>query len=272
MIFWIFFLLLILLGIWFCIEQHVLRVRKQTLSLEHLPAGWDGVSLLQITDLHHRQMGRGNCRIIRQAQQLQPDVIVLTGDMISRDMRDFHEISSFLQALSKISPTYLCTGNHELDLPPEVQQEFWAMAEQAGCHPLRNETVPLEKSGCPPLYLAGAELAYGIYRDDNRGFRHLQPYTADDLTQALGIRQGCTVLLAHNPLLLDSYAGWGADVVLSGHVHGGMVRLPFVGGVLSPERRFFRNMTRGCTRKAAQSCMYPAASASRGCSTRRRST
>lgn len=59
MIFWILFLLLILLGIWFCIEQHVLRVRKQTLSLEHLPAGWDGVSLLQITDLHHRQMGRG---------------------------------------------------------------------------------------------------------------------------------------------------------------------------------------------------------------------
>lgn len=156
MIFWILFLLLILLGIWFCIEQHVLRVRKQTLSLEHLPAGWDGVSLLQITDLHHRQMGRGNCRIIRQAQQLQPDVIVLTGDMISRDMRDFHEISSFLQALSKISPTYLCTGNHELDLPSEVQQEFWAMAEQAGCHPLRNETVPLEKSGCPPLYLGGS--------------------------------------------------------------------------------------------------------------------
>lgn len=182
MIFWILFLLLILLGIWFCIEQHVLRVRKQMLSLEHLPAGWDGVSLLQITDLHHRQMGRGNCRIIRQAQQLQPDVIVLTGDMISRDMRDLHKISSFLQALSKISPTYLCTGNHELDLPPEVQREFWAMAEQAGCHPLRNETVPLEKSGCPPLYLAGAELAYGIYRDDNRGFRHLQPYTAEDLT------------------------------------------------------------------------------------------
>ncbi len=146
------------------------------------------------------------------------------------------------------------------------------MAEQAGCHPLRNETVPLEKSGCPPLYLAGAELAYGIYRDDNRGFRHLQPYTADDLTQALGTRQGCTVLLAHNPLLLDSYAGWGADVVLSGHVHGGMVRLPFVGGVLSPGEDFSRNMTRDCTRKAAQSCMYPAASASRGCSTRRRST
>ena len=66
----------------------------------------------------------------KSSLQLQPDVIVLTGDMISRDMRDFHEISSFLQALSKISPTYLCTGNHELDLPPEVQQEFWAMADQ----------------------------------------------------------------------------------------------------------------------------------------------
>ena len=84
MIFWILFLLLILLGIWFCIEQHVLRVRKQTLSLEHLPAGWDGVSLLQITDLHHRQMGRGNCRIIRQAQQLQPDLAGYAG--LSRNL------------------------------------------------------------------------------------------------------------------------------------------------------------------------------------------
>lgn len=136
------------------------------------PAGWDGVSLLQITDLHHRQMGRGNCRIIRQAQQLQPDVIALTGDMISRDMRDFHEISSFLQALSKISPTYLCTGNHELDLPPEVQREFWAMAEQAGCHPLRNETVPLEKSGCPRC----------IWREPNWRMGSIGTRTADSCT------------------------------------------------------------------------------------------
>lgn len=64
-----------------------------------------------------------------------------------------------------------------------------------------------------------------------------------------GQAPGCTVLLAHNPLLLDSYTGWGADLVLCGHVHGGLVRLPFLGGVLSPERKFFPKYDKGLYEK-----------------------
>ncbi len=65
------------------------------------------------------------------------------------------------------------------------------------------------------------------------------------MEQALGKRSGTTILLAHNPLFADSYAQWGADLVLCGHLHGGVVRLPFVGGVLSPERRFFPRYDKG---------------------------
>lgn len=114
---------------------------------------------------------------------------------------------------------------------------------------LQNQTISLEMPGSVPLYLAGADLAYGVYRDENRKFRNLQPYTAADLENDLGRRRGCTVLLAHNPLLLDSYAGWGADLVLCGHVHGGLVRLPFLGGVLSPERKFFPKYDKGLYEK-----------------------
>ena len=216
------FLFLIL--IWFLIEQHLLLVRCKDITLPHLPPAFAGTTLLQITDLHHREMGKNNCRIVQKAAKFRPDHIVLTGDLISRDMRDFQGIASFLTALSKISPVWICLGNHELDLPPEILEQ------------LRQ-------------YLAGADLAYGIYRDENRGFRHLQSYTAADLENDLGHRRGCTVLLAHNPLLLDSYAGWGADLVLCGHVHGGLVRLPFLGGVLSPERKFFPKYDKGLYEK-----------------------
>lgn len=237
------FLFLIL--IWFLIEQHLLLVRRKDITLPHLPPAFAGTTLLQITDLHHREMGKNNCRIVQKAAKLRPDHIVLTGDLISRDMRDFQGIASFLTALSKISPVWICLGNHELDLPPEILEQLRQTIAQSGCRLLQNQTISLEKPDSAPLYLAGADLAYGIYRDENRGFRHLQSYTAADLENDLGQRRGCTVLLSHNPLLLDSYAGWGADLVLCGHVHGGLVRLPFLGGVLSPERKFFPKYDKG---------------------------
>ena len=140
-------------------------------------------------------------------------------------------------------------GNHELDLPPAVWEQLRQTIAQSGCRLLQNQTISLEMPGSVPLYLAGADLAYGVYRDENRKFRNLQPYTAADLENDLGRRRGCTVLLAHNPLLLDSYTGWGADLVLCGHVHGGLVRLPFLGGVLSPERRFFPKYDKGLYEK-----------------------
>ncbi|WP_299802301.1 metallophosphoesterase [uncultured Ruminococcus sp.] len=241
--------MILLIFIWFLIEQHLLWVHREEITLSHLPPAFDGTSLLQITDLHHREMGKNNCRIVRKAAELHPDHIVLTGDLISRDMRDFHGIASFLTALSKISPVWICVGNHELDLPPAVWEQLRQTIAQSGCRLLQNQTISLEMPGSVPLYLAGADLAYGVYRDENRKFRNLQPYTAADLENDLGRRRGCTVLLAHNPLLLDSYTGWGADLVLCGHVHGGLVRLPFLGGVLSPERRFFPKYDKGLYEK-----------------------
>lgn len=243
--------ILFLLGlVWFCVEQNLLLVRKKQIFLKRLPPEWNGVKLLQISDIHHRELGRENCRIVQKARELQPDSIVITGDLISRDMQDFSGTASFLRNLRSICPVYLCPGNHELDLSRGVWMELQKNIGASGCKLLLDETVVLPpKSGGAPLYLAGAALAYNIYRDENRGFRHLAEYTAADLEQALGTPQGCTILLAHNPFLMDSYAGWGADLVLCGHVHGGLIRLPYAGGVLSPERRFFPKYDKGLYQK-----------------------
>lgn len=242
--------LLLLVLLWFCVEQNLLLVRKKQITLERLPREWDGIKLLQISDIHHRELGRENCRIVQKARELQPDYMVITGDLISRDMQDFSGTASFLRQLRSICPVYLCPGNHELDLSQGVWMELQKAIGASGCHLLLNETVVLSRNpGGTPLYLAGATLASNIYRDENRGFRNLAEYTAADLEQALGQPQGCTILLAHNPFLLDTYAGWGADLVLCGHVHGGLVRLPLVGGVLSPERRFFPKYDKGWYQK-----------------------
>lgn len=88
------------------------------------------------------------------------------------------------------------------------------------------------------LFLAGTRLKKRLYKQADGSFRNLESYSAAELTADLGKRKGCTVLLAHNPLAAAAYRDWDADLTLCGHVHGGIVRLPGIGGLLSPERRF----------------------------------
>ncbi|MFR4476406.1 MAG: metallophosphoesterase [Ruminococcus callidus] len=148
--------MILLIFIWFLIEQHLLWVHREEITLSHLPPAFDGTSLLQITDLHHREMGKNNCRIVRKAAELHPDHIVLTGDLISRDMRDFHGIASFLTALSKISPVWICVGNHELDLPPAVWEQLRQTIAQSGCRLLRNQTISAGKVRLSPAVSGGS--------------------------------------------------------------------------------------------------------------------
>lgn len=250
-LFWFLLAGLFLLALlWFCIEQHLLLVRRQTISLRRLPPEWDGLRILQITDIHRRELGRDHRRIVRSAVRQKPDCIVLTGDIISRDMTEYGAVFTLLGQLCALCPVYFCMGNHELDLPPERWEPLRRGMAQAGCRILRNETAVLGDGKKPPLYLAGADLSGGVYRDEERGFRHLKDYTPAQLTGALGQPAGCTILLAHNPLLLDTYAAWGADLVLCGHVHGGLIRLPLAGGLLSPERKFFPKYDKGLYEKA----------------------
>ena len=267
----ILFVLILLIFIWFLIEQHLLWVHREEITLSHLPPAFDGTSLLQITDLHHREMGKNNCRIVRKAAELHPDHIVLTGDLISRDMRDFHGIASFLTALSKISPVWICVGNHELDLPPAVWEQLRQTIAQSGCRLLQNQTISLEMPGSVPLYLAGADLAYGVYRDENRKFRNLQPYTAADLENDLGRRRGCTVLLAHNPLLLTATPAGAQTWCCAAMSTAVWCGCHFWAACCRRSASSFPNTTRGCMKKTARKCMSPAASASLGCAIRRRS-
>ena len=109
---------------------------------------------------------------------------------------------------------------------------------------LENKKAVFQKGGTA-VNIWGADLRRSVYRNAKNGFSELYRYTADDLTDELGAPDsGVNILLAHTPFFLDSYAEWGADLVLSGHVHGGVVWTPF-GGLLSPERNFFPGYDKG---------------------------
>lgn len=201
-----------------------------------------GKRIVQVSDLHRRTFGRNNEKLIEAVRQQKPDVIAVTGDLVSRNVTDLTKAEQLLAALRQIAPIVMCLGNHELDLPPELFAAYREMLKKQDVLLLDNDTAELNG-----VRFAGLTLTHEHYKNGD-SYRNLRTCTAKDVSDALGDCQTGTVLLAHNPLFFEAYAEWGADLVLSGHVHGGVVRLPVLGGILSPERKFFPKYDKGVFR------------------------
>lgn len=201
----------------------------------------NNLKIVQISDIHKKH---NEVKIVEKVQQINPDIILLTGDIVSRSERGFSHFKYLTNSLSKICPVYACAGNHELDLPDDIHAEYRETMRKNGINYLENSQAVFEK-GDLKVKIAGASLKMSIYKNKKGGYSDLEDVSFEELESDLGKKEGFTILLAHNPLCAEAYAQWGADVVFSGHIHGGSVRLPFVGGVLSPERKFFPKYSKG---------------------------
>lgn len=225
-----------LLGGWAALENTaLLSVRHETLPL----AGFPRTAVL--ADLHKRRFGQDNARLVQKIAGEHPELIVIAGDLVSRTEREFSALGRLLSALTKVAPVLATMGNHEVDLPPSVCAEYRKVLAESGVTLLENQWTTIGKWN-----FAGLCLPRRFFRGGGLlGFSAETACTADTLRARLGECKEHTILLAHNPIFFSAYAEWGAKLTLSGHVHGGAVRLPGVGGVFSPERRLFPRYDKG---------------------------
>lgn len=217
-------------------SNHSLQVEYFTYSSSRLPAGFDGCTVVQISDLHGAFFGEGNQELIDEVRAAGPDYIFLTGDLLDRFRETPQSYAVELcRALAGIAPTYFVTGNHEWALP-DIRGLKQKIAE-TGTTVLTNQFVTLERNG-DAIVLAGI--------DDPNGFADQK--TPEELAQEVKAAWGggFWILLAHrNNYFPDHYSLLGADLVISGHGHGGLVRLPFTDGLVSVERTLFPSYTAG---------------------------
>lgn len=202
-----------------------------------------GICAVHISDLHKRTFGRDNkilCGIIRRKN---PDIILISGDFVTRDCTDFTAAERTLKGLCDIAPVFMIEGNHEQSIAPENKWKYYRMLRRTDVILLKNSysDVMFEDR---KIRIYGLCEPYTTYKK-NESYRNLDDITVDDLNRYLGRCSGGEVwLMAHNPLHGRIYAEWGADYTFSGHVHGGAVRL-FGHGILSPERKFFPEFSKG---------------------------
>lgn len=196
--------------------------------------------LVLLADLHNKSFGKGNKRLLAAIGAASPDGVLVAGDMLTAIRGvDYSHALSLMEKLSAGYRIYYGMGNHEYRLGrypddyPGMYEGYMSGLRQAGIEPLLNETVYLPECN---IAICGAQI-------DRAYFRHFRrkPMEASYLPGLLGTPDGekFQLLIAHNPVYFDAYARWGADLVVSGHVHGGIVRLPVLGGVLSPAMTLF---------------------------------
>lgn len=225
---------------WIYYENYHIETEYLTISSSRIPEDFDGFRILQLSDFHCKSFGKDNRPLYRRIDQAQPDLIVMTGDMVSRVDAPVEQFLRLCGYVGRRYPSYYTVGNHELDLPPRQLQEMLAEVRGAGVTVLNNERAVISRGGSS-IDLYGMSYDLKFYKDEGGSYRRPQPFTDEEQRKLIGVcdRRRYSVLLAHNPLHFPVYARWGADLTFSGHIHGGVVRLGKFGGLLSPGRRFF---------------------------------
>ncbi len=199
------------------------------------------VKIAFLSDLHNKKYGTANEKILTAVELIRPDLVLIGGDMVTaRRTEKVENIFPLLEELVKRYPVYYGSGNHEqrFKLYPENYGDAGERLEQgianSGAIRLINERVSLPDL---PMDISSVEIGREFYKR-----RMTPPMTKEDmeaLLPASGASDRLQLLLAHNPEHFAAYAGWGADLVLAGHMHGGIIRVPFLGGVISPKLTLF---------------------------------
>ncbi|MBQ8830044.1 MAG: metallophosphoesterase [Oscillospiraceae bacterium] len=230
------------LSVWIWHHNVTILTTHYTVSSEDLPESFDGFTIVQVSDLHNDLFGEGNCNLISAITAAAPDIIVLTGDIMDSYDTDLDIACEFIDGIIGIAPVYYITGNHEYRFPL-IFEKFEAHMINAGVTVLRDKTAEIELNG-ETITIAGAE------DPDFSGINNFKDskYFADRLT-ALVPDEGFTLLLSHRPDIFETYCETGADLVLTGHAHGGQFRLPILGGLFAPQQGFLPDYSEGLFEK-----------------------
>ena len=240
---------LILIGVIICIciaewirEIVTFKVTHYDIKSEKLNKSNHERKIVFISDLHNNRYGKNNEKLLATVKEQNPDLILIGGDMLVGKADVSSKVAeSFVARLTEICPVYYANGNHEqrMKVYPETFgtafQEYKDRLIKSGVTFVENENVDFNWDGCQ-VKIHGLEIPVKYYKKFCK-----QTLPVDVVREQIGEPElNCyNILLAHNPTYVSTYLEWGADLILTGHFHGGVVRIPKLGGIITPQWHMF---------------------------------
>ncbi|MHB8061713.1 MAG: metallophosphoesterase [Ruminiclostridium sp.] len=212
-------------------------ITRYSIASNRLLPDFEGYKILQISDFHNGSFNGGTEVLVQKVISEKPDIIVLTGDIIDETAINLSVVSKLVSQLVLIAPVYAVSGNH--DIWYEKFSKLQEMLESKGVVLLENKKVTLIR-GNSHINL------FGIGDPETWKDTSSDVYLEKTMS-LLKPEQGYNILLFHRANMFDMIKGKGYQLVLTGHMHGGQIQIPFVGGLISPQqdRRWFPKYTDG---------------------------
>ncbi len=233
----IFIFVMIVFFIW---QNNAFVVSKYEYKNSKIPKSFNGYKILHISDLHNKNF---NGRLYKKIKSVNPDVIVITGDLIDRRRTKINVAVDFVKQIVNIAPVFYVSGNHEQ--LSTVYDELKNELNKLNVHILDNSYLVLNNDG-ERIGLMGLADPALIYTEGNNNNDRNRIYAVNNLNELYDkSKTNFNILLSHRPELIDVYKNKNIDLVFSGHAHGGQIRIPFIGGILSPNQGFFPKYSEG---------------------------
>ena len=228
-------------------EHKIFKVTRYKIFNKKIPEEFKNTKLVVISDVHNAFYGNDNEKLFNKIRELKPDFIILAGDMTVANTKNFEKnikTAGNIIKLSDIADVFYGIGNHEKrmmvkDLLKDNWDDYYKIIQNhKGKHNfcfMNNKKIEINRAD-KKINIYGLDIDLSYYER----FSKLRP-DVTDIEKDVGKpdKDEFNMLIAHNPEYFDIYEKWGADLTFSGHVHGGMVRLPFLGGIVSPKPRLF---------------------------------
>ncbi|WP_144611396.1 metallophosphoesterase [Bacillus cereus] len=239
----LFIVIIVGFSIFLYVQNNLISITEVNIKSSKMPSTFKGFKILQISDLHNKKFGNNQETLIQKVKGENPNIIVFTGDLIDSKSYDAEVSMELIRELVKEYPIYFVTGNHEKwsgkynDLEKELKKHHVTV--------LRNEHVTIQKEE-QKINLLGIDDPEFVTGNRDEG-----NVVKDEISKAKFEMKPDTynVLLSHRPEFLTEYANEQIDLVLSGHAHGGQVRLPFIGGLVAPNQGILPTYTAGLYEK-----------------------
>ena len=231
-----------------------LYTKKYQIYSPKLPLSFDGFKFIFISDLHGKIYGKENTTLIQLINKANPDCILIGGDMMVGGENPKYEfgyspistksVDISVDLISKLSKKYTiihALGNHEEKLHSELWRKYTEALKEFNVKLIDNDVYRLINDDEEQIDIYGLSLGREFYPKFKR-----KELDVRNITDKIGTKgENYSILMAHSPVYFSAYSKWGADLTLSGHLHGGIMRLPFVGGVIGPDFFIFPKYSGG---------------------------
>ncbi len=234
----IFILLLFLVSLYLFYENNYLQVSNYTIESDRLPEDFNNYKIVHISDFHNTKSKKITDDLIKEIKNSKPNIIVITGDLIDVNKTDIDTAILFVKKINDFAPIYYVTGNHEASI--NNYDELKEKLENNKVIVLDDnvEKLKVNDSEINIIGINDPQMSHNDYREDSVAVK-------DELIPIQYDKKNYSILLSHRSELIKTYAEYNFDLVLSGHAHGGQIRIPFIGGLMAPNQGLFPKYTSG---------------------------